>query len=569
MECSKQAWSAWEIFSQALSLYLPLEGFSIDSNYRFSKEAHSFFILPLCKLEVLRKLRIDSDDYISPVIFLIAGENEYPNAFKYGKPGARDENRDELFGNPKFGNIAKAVLAAELMCMSEGTFINVVDAMDINVKTNLNEALLQLSSINANGMGSYRKKFYETFIDYYLTESKTIKEELKQVVGSRSVSIEFNIDLLSDKITGSVTGGVDKCRFDLEIFLKAVDILYCNLNGIKYNKKIHNVEYELFRSPIPFPMYELIEAQQRITNELKCGNVRFLLVDNKEDKYEKLSLLLDETLKGKATLSMLGPQNNQPFDLGSFRNDRDYAMKVFEEIRLSHFVFLDFFLHEETYLAFDFIREISKIKKQQRDYSTTWYFITSAVYDSVVKYSQSGLLAEFYESAVVNAGDDPTNEKRQIIFVYKLLTFIQSRLKSFENYEEMIVDWFSDRQNDLKAAHCKDYNEKSGCEKDRQHSCLNNMQSLIKKYLSECEEITKIFPATKNNEFREIVNVLDNVINQFTWLPQADWQIIQHQIDLINAHISNGSPRLKAKFNGRRFACAHILNNLKERSEIY
>jgi hypothetical protein len=256
-----------------------------------------------------------------------------------------------------------------------------------------------------------------------------------------------------------------------------------------------------------------------------------------------------------------------------FDRERNHAWEVYKKIKDSHFVLLDFFLNEEdTYLAFDFIRDMADIQRQQGDVSTTWYFITSAVYDSVVKYSQSGLLAEYYESAVVNAGDDPTNEKRQIIFIYKLLTFINARIKSFSRYKDLIFErMLSERKDDKERPECcvkvrknesGEKHEDPACQGEcGKNKCLEEMQTAIKRYLTEYDNIYSLFYDEKD-EYKTIVELLDDTITKFLLLPEADWQIIQHQIDYINAKLR------KAK-GKRQFSCSYINKEIEQRSEIY
>jgi len=258
-------------------------------------------------------------------------------------------------------------------------------------------------------------------------------------------------------------------------------------------------------------------------------------------------------------------------------NDRqnNYAWRVYKEIKEAHFVLLDFFLNDEnTYLAFDFIRNICDIKKIDENSSTTWFFITSAVYDSVVKYSQSGLLAEYYESAVVSAGDDPTNKKRQMIFIYKLLTFIKARLSSFDKYKKSIHEkLFGDESNDSKSREkdiapqkCSEKYKNNGPPPCDWESCLEGLQTNIKRYLTEFDDVASIFYDSSTKEIKVIIESLDNLINQFIWLPEADWYIIQHQVDFINEKLK----KIKdTNLNKCRFSCGYILKELKERSEVY
>ena len=53
-------------------------------------------------------------------------------------------------------------------------------------------------------------------------------------------------------------------------------------------------------------------------------------------------------------------------------------------------------------------------------------------------------------------------------------------------------------------------------------------------------------------------------ITKFLLLPHADWQIIQHQIDYINARLSSVNGKHKHKFS-----CNYIWQEIESRSEIY
>jgi len=314
------------------------------------------------------------------------------------------------------------------------------------------------------------------------------------------------------------------------------------------------------------------------------GDIVFTKNDDKTDAtfYKRVEKYRLETINNNNC-----DFNKERFNFKKFKEEMDRCLKlkhkkirefrelnrVYERIKSSHFILLDFFLNEEnTYLAFDFIKDISEIKKREGDYSTTWYFITSAVYDSVVKYSQSGLLAEYYESAVVNAGDDPTNEKRQIIFVYKLLTFIQARLKTFDNYKRSIFntllgDKLDENNKKSYCVHAMDKDEEKAmskcsgeCQRDR---CLEKLQREIKKLLTEYDNVGSIFFDDREQEVYEtIFKLLDTLIKQFLWLPEADWQIIQHQIDFIDEKLDELGDK-------RKFSCNYIIEEIRKRSELY
>ena len=51
---------------------------------------------------------------------------------------------------------------------------------------------------------------------------------------------------------------------------------------------------------------------------------------------------------------------------------------------------------------------------------------------------------------------------------------------------------------------------------------------------------------------------LESIITDFLWLPEADWVIIQKQLDF-----------LSNKFPDHDFSCEHIKQELIKRSNIY
>lgn len=537
-------------------------------------------------LNFIKRVRLQ-ENYTCTPLFLVPSEIDIPPV-----PVTSDfvsSFAKEIVKNPSFGDDLKAVFFAELIyeqgSRDENILLNLLNLTDCNAQDIKNSA----KKLNKLSYPELRKLFYHTFVTFYNPLGKIEKKH-------------FSVKWSEFEKPLKLINGVD--TYD---GINAYDILtlankaYNGLNGINKDSP-HYVELELFRAPVPFRLNELVEAKNKIKTTLKTneGNdetkntIRLVLIDNKIDKVRNdkgLQTLgdlfkIDSELGRFFELKMLGDtswtkiselsngdnfknEKSETFHFKEFgegledyiggnlknqsKTKNQYFSKVYNLIREADFVLLDFFLNKEnTYLAFDFIKDMAEIKKQEGDSSTTWYFITSAVYDSVVKYSQSGLLAEYYESAVVNAGDDPTNKKRQIIFLYKLLTFINARLNSFKGYKESIMK-------------CRIFNKACGHNNDyckKPEKCLFPVQSLCRKYTAEYNEITKIFPGTEEEKFKETVELLESIITQFLWLPEADWQIIQHQIDYINA-------KLKSIGEERKFSCSYILEEIKKRSNIY
>ena len=543
-------------------------------------------------------------------IFLVSNKIDIPFIFQPEKE--MPSYVQKIIRNPEFGWIEKAILMAELIYVDNNgqkDIINILDVLDEHFQDNLKNAIKRLSEIEVPYQ--YREKYYDTFIDFYNPLMKKNREKSNFDNWLNYFKEKYTIDEFIDisnccqylKLREDMEGYIDKSQKLYAAFKFANEAYNC-LNGITTEQEgTHRMPLDLFSAPVPFTLQELIDARNEI-DEATNKEIKLLLIDNKTYKFRnKNKMTLPELLSNFSIdncfkIEMLGgkpPDDtfNEEFEAFNFRrfsSDEEsklgseektyhsdfikakkmddenltYTELVYEKIKSSHFILLDFFLNKEnTYLAFNFIKEISEIKQKNGDYSSTWYFITSAFYDSVVKYSQSGLLSEYYESAVVNAGDDPTNDKRQIIFVYKLLTFIDSRIKHFVTYKKRIYDMMLNKEKDEKGdISCNIYIKKN-CKNNK---CLKDMQTNIKRYLTEYDNIYSIFYEPERKEdYKNIAQLLDNVIRQFLWLPQADWYKIQMQIDVLNNKIA----KLERDDKNRSFSCSYILDELKKRSDIY
>ena len=600
--------SGWKNIHKATGAYLISKGYENINNDELYRDSNgfSFFVLPLREMARLYRLRKKLNNYESPVLFLVGSENEYPIRTNYALP---KEDKEKLLGNPKYGNIEQAILKAELIknCSNDASvtgydgYVNLICVINEKFPDNLLNAVSKIFRCQlCENSQKLRQQFYETFVGYYFPsewpDDSGLREPKNMPISTIFTDWPCEAQTLKD-------------------LYNSIDFLYCKLNGIPYsdrslNDRKHSVEYEFMRAPIAFELQGLIDARGSL-RKTSCSQMRLLLIDNhaeitegaeKRNKFiagdamngyspgPLCELLVAGTdndqygLKGLFQIQMLGniifkarDGDGQPgffdsddckldndctfnaareqFNFRSFLYDERYKEFVYEKVRQAHFVLLDFFLDEHnTYLAFDFIHKISEIKRDKGDPSTTWYFITSAVYDSVVKYSQSGLLAEYYENAVVNAGDDPTNPKRQIIFLYKLLTFIQARIKSFEVFEEGVLK--------NKVFTCKEKTPNPGCTSCTR--CLQQISSIPRKYLAEYEEVAKVFPSLAKEEVKKVAELIIIIIDQFYWLPEADWAMIQMQIQLLNKTINE----LKG-YNKTEFKCEYILKELCKRSKIY
>ena len=557
-------------------------------------------------LEIVKKLRL-AGKYNFRAIFLVTSEFNIPDIFNPHKT-MYDEAVD-IIKNPEFGDTLKAVLLGEIVSKKENNNQKKIkNILNIN-SADFVESLKKLIKGNDSNEINFRKRYYDVFVKFY----KPCE------TGNNDITIEKYLDNIGNKDKHTLIDILNQAKLDnfSAMFLPILDFaneVYNLFNRTGATGTVHRVKHELFRAPIPFPLQELINAKRDIESRLhkhdKKKTIKLLLIDNKLDKVidgdnfyegELIRVLFDREHCSLFELKMLVhlvhkkeqgikiPRDNieyeklekeEKFDFKKFKKgldeiyattdtdrERNYAWLVYEKIKESHFVLLDFFLNQEnTYLAFDFIRDIADIKKQEGDVSTTWYFITSAVYDSVVKYSQSGLLAEYYESAVVSAGDDPTNKKRQIIFLYKLLTFINARLKNFCTLQETIYNRLLKDKDEV----CKHWDkEEKKCVKDAAIKCLEKeMLVIIRRYLNEFNDVKDIFfpDDTEIKKWQDILESLENIIKQFIWLPEADWYMVQHQIDFINNKLSSLQDKSLKKC---KFSCRYILKELEDRSEVY
>ena len=562
-------------------------------------------------LDIVKYLR-GKNGYKFNTIFLVLSKQDIPD---YLHP----ENEmhyyaKSLLDNPRFEDVSKAVLLGEIVyekrkIQNEGTPSEYIEYMNI-INLPERDALERLAKLIKQDIklplidGVLRESYYSTFVDYYGCTKDGEKVLDDGAKGTLDAAQEIynslnNPDLEVSGHAVSLERFFAPVPFPLQDLFDARQEIEDELS--KYNEK-NKIKLLLLdnRSDNKF-------ITQSDDTKPQAGPLCSILKEFGLDKLFEIKMLGNTVYKGNLFYKENKEINEikdysdfekefEEFNFRWFKYDKElnnktaiedddssfwekyyelksYHKKFLEEckkkgiaiktysdiinnkIKFSHIVLLDFFLNREnTYLAFDFIRDIAEIKRVKGDSSTTWYFITSAMYDSVVKYSQSGILAEYYESAVVNAGDDPTNKTRQIIFVYKLLTFIQARIRSFKGFHDSVIG--------SKLLNCKKNNE---CGKT---SCLTESQNMFRKYLAEYGEITKIFPGQEKTEkeFKKTVELLDSTINQFFWLPEADWLMIQRQIEHINSRLEHIED---FKVKERRFLCSYILEEIKKRSEIY
>jgi hypothetical protein len=579
-------------------------------------------------LEEIRKIRLELNDF-KAIPFFVCWTNcllpdfLHPERIEVGPLKL-------LLGTPHFGEVKKAILYAEAIYTGENSegqsdLLNfIVLSSQKTFFDDLADRIFKVIDLYPpEKFEIFRREYYRTFVDFYSFSKnidgdkleKTTIADLQNICQAESEKAnkkkakaekegaeckrpdseqrstqagQEEVDVvgrnpypfsesLKERIGLNDLAKKDRSQ-SLYPVLELADFVHCFLHGRKPPEKsgTHNIPLEIFSSPVPFHLQELLDARAKIESLVGDRKLKLLLIDNKDDKLEEKpdkpetgalrQLLHDFGLKN--IIKIVFPETtDRTFQLDRFKKySSEYAQKLSREIEKSDFILLDFFLNEDkTYLAFDFINDIEKRFSGAR--SPIWYFITSAFYDAVSRYSQSGLLAEHYESAVVSSGDDPMNSMRRIIFVYKLITFIHARWKSFDGSEKDVF------QAELLI--CEDW----GCPADSSKSweeCLRGAQAVFKRYLVEYDQIAKIFPNAKEEgkEFRRTVELLDKTLNDFLWLPEADWPIINKEIESIDLRlqedfVKNKISGLKRPSSQIRFACPRIRKEIERRMEIY
>jgi hypothetical protein len=547
-------------------------------------------------LDVMEVLRTRIQNYRCTPLFLVPDDIDIPPY--RDSPSFISSFAKRIVGNPEFGYTRKAVFFAERreFSVQKKDFMNIIALAGENPPSAIKEFCENFQAFPKTLL----QEFYNTFVSYYEPFGEINKQ------GDFAIEMEEFLKNLPPNISGAAV--TDSAGHQVKPGLELANRIYNRLHG-NAEEDTHSVNLELFRAPIPFPLQDLIDAREEIKTIAsgkanKHRRIRLLLIDNKSNKFvENAGLTLFDALatffpefEDVFTLEMLGGKSPsdgrlikryEKFHLTKFidencaLNDQEedyhksfleqdnadvnrYRDLVYRKIRSSHFILLDFFLNkEDTYLAYDFIQDIQDITDKETEKKESplvvWYFITSAVYDSVVKYAQSGLLAEHYESAVVNAGDDPTNERRQIIFVYKLLTFIRARIRYFKRHKDVI-----EKRLLNKKGQCSECEKGNPCERIK---CLDRMLDSIRKFQNEYDSIYDIFYSEEfKRDIKRVFEGLENIIKQFMWIPEADWPIIQRQIDFIDT-LAEKIPDFKE--GQRQFSCKNINDEMKKRSEIY
>jgi hypothetical protein len=247
-------------------------------------------------------------------------------------------------------------------------------------------------------------------------------------------------------------------------------------------------------------------------------------------------------------------------------------VKVVKKIFFSDYlvVFLDFFLSADKFFAaHDFIREYNHYKLEQDCFQTDWFFIVSAAHRDVLEYAQAGSLSSFSATTKVDFGDNPLLENRRFIFLYKLLQFLQSRVRRF-NYSWRKIEGrfvsFEAKNSGLptECKKCLAGSNGGGRENfmnEKAFPCLENSMEIIRQFLLACaDENSALVEIGSFQDNYVIAQRLENILRDFLMRPEADWAMIQLQIDYLEKRFAS---------RGLKFICSFIIERLRERSETY
>ena len=556
--------SGWQIYLEALSQYFTSVGYiseqakdntgKVIELYICKKENTVFTVVPLSYIYLL-KLNRNSENGL--VFFLVNSELAIPLKTNFQKCHKFYPHLIDILGISTYGNVDKAIYMGEVYFDQDQE-----PNSELKPQNVINISIAHVALLNSieKCCTEYRKKrnyfilnpelslaqYYNLFVKGYIKDYK--KDEVdfaEKDTKANEVPKIFEISNIS-------------CSGEFNGLLQCAEKFYRHLNGMSSDN--HRTTNDLFRPPIPF-FYDDLRQKISSLTERNVGKVKLLLIDNKQTKFNGLKELLKQVGNDVFELSMLDinteHEEKKTFDAAKFfSSDDGYKNQIYNAIHQNHFILLDFYLDDGgTYLAHDLIDKISDMKREKGQINRIWYFVTSAVFDSVMKYSESGYLARSCDLSVVHAGDDPVSEKRHIIFIYKLLTFINARLKRFKVDLDCVQrSLYLNRANSSCPSDCK----------KTPANCLKKLYQTIERLLVEYDNIADIHFPDKIVEQKNkvILERLKDILDDFKWLPEADWQIIDHEIDYLD-------DLLKDSNLGGSFSCAYILNEIKRRASIY
>lgn len=384
----------------------------------------------------------------------------------------------------------------------------------------------------------------------------------------------------------------------------------------------HHKKLNLFRSPQPFLFWDFVKSYLEVSDFYQLGTrdspLPMFLLDNKDfiagdqndqdNKLKKINKIFENyglcrnnnqglvlfqcVYKSDAKKACcLKPynHNNKPFKL--FPESETVGLVGFDgegnqfEINFSAYlvIFLDFFFSEDPPLrAHEFIADYNAYKLENNCFQNDWFFIVSAAHRDVLGYAEAGSLSSFSSLTRVDFGDNPLLPNREIIFVYKLLKFLQSRSQRLELPLAKIFAKFLGLSDSRRCADCAGSSFLCRLSSpifdnlEMSKQCLRSGIKIVRQLLLACADESKVevslrLPSSKMqastesneisvNELQVLAQRLEHILLDFLGRPDADWAMIQLQITYLEESFAT---------YGLRFKCGYIIEEMVLRSKIY
>ena len=295
-----------------------------------------------------------------------------------------------------------------------------------------------------------------------------------------------------------------------------LDIVYNQVS----KKRRHRVPLDFLRTPVPFCFWDFIKKWNYVKNNLKKnGELRILWIDNNVSSEEEkhLKSILKELLASEEGKSI-------DINVKSVSNIEVNKLRDVLGNYKPHIILLDFFLdNEDVTVASWFIEDLfSEIKDKGINY---WVMITSRYTPTVVKYLESGFLGGYYPNAFVYLGDFWKKDKNDfnIIFAYKFIDLLESKIKFIENIEEEIKKYI---ENNLKNKESEKKENENGNEDERVNNTIS-MENLLLKLRILLYEMDNISDIIQLKYSKDMYELLYSYIIYKSVLPETERDLIE------------------------------------------
>ncbi len=320
-----------------------------------------------------------------------------------------------LIKNPDFFNIVQAIFKGEYIRVKteDGNILqNILSLQDIinnsgvEYTKNKIECIVNfiVDKLSENDLYiNLKKAYYNTFVEPY--------KKMRNIINNNSNNIDINI----------------------------IEALFNIISRYNTKSNRHKVPLDALRTPVPFFLINTVENILYIRNNLK-GKLKILWIDNnwKNEEKESLENML-KTICGnnKYEVETCSPEK---FDKGKLNN-------------FHHIIILDFFLDARDIKTANIFIENS-LESSLITGLRKWIFIASRYSSSVMKYLESGALANIYNNSNVVIGDFwETNDKNMnILFIHKFSHMLKSMLSYYKSILEQVnrfLFYRSDNSNSL------------------------------------------------------------------------------------------------------------------------